>query len=264
MKTIRSIARNITIILSLILILASCDKWNLKGIKGEGPVVSSDTEMNDVCGIILEIPASVYLTQGDEQSIKIEAQQNIIDNIIKSESNGALRLEFDEDVSRCEPIKVYMTIQNLALIDIRGSGEVNSDSEFDSEDDLDINISGSGDVYVDANANLVDLNISGSGDISLGTECEGINGTISGSGEIKLSGNCSNYADFLISGSGDINAFDFTNKSLNITSYGSGKAKVNVSEQLKVKIVGSGDVYYKGYPTLSVNISGSGDVINAN
>jgi hypothetical protein len=264
MKTTKSIARNIVIVLSLALAFTSCDKWNLKGIKGEGSVVSENVDLDDVSGIILEIPATVYLTQEDEQSIKIEAQQNILDNIIKSINSDALKLRFDEDVSQCEAIKVYMTIQQLAMIDIRGSGEVNSNSEFESEDELDINISGSGDVYVDVNASLVNLDINGSGDISLGTECEDIYGTISGSGELKLTGNCTNYADFMISGSGDINAFNFINKSLDINTYGSGEAKVNVSDQLKVKIVGSGDVYYKGNPTLSVNISGSGEVINAN
>jgi len=251
------------LILAVIVLFSSCDDWDLKGIKGEGPMVSEDVEVSDVQGVILEIPATVYLEKGDVQSIRIDAQQNILDNIIKSTDDDLLKLRFDEDVSRSEPIKVYMTIASLRGIDIRGSGEVISNSQFSSEGNLYINISGSGNVDAEVDAHEVDMNISGSGDINLKTVCERLYSNISGSGDVRLTGT-TNYAEFSTSGSGDVQAYNFSIKTCKIKIIGSGDAKLNVSEELDISITGSGDVHYIGSPALSVNITGSGDIVNAN
>ena len=245
-------------------LFTSCDDWDLKGIRGEGPIVTEDYEsFSKVEGIILEIPASVYIEKGEEQSIRIEAQQNILDNIITTTFDDLLRVKFDEDVSRCEPIKIYMTIASLKGIDVRGSGEVVANQGFSTEENLYINISGSGSVFADANANEVDMNISGSGDIELKTICESIYSNISGSGDVRLTGACKN-AEFNTSGSGDVMAYKFEIETCKINIVGSGDAQLNVSEFLSVSITGSGDVHYIGNPALSVNITGSGDIVNAN
>ncbi|MDF1547129.1 MAG: DUF2807 domain-containing protein [Bacteroidales bacterium] len=263
MKTLKSITVKITIAIVIITSLNSCEGWDLKGIKGEGPIVSEQVQISDVEGIILEIPATVFLTQGDEQGIRIDAQQNILDNMFKSNDNGVFRLSFDKNVSRSEPIKVYMTIASLSEIDLRGSGEVVADTKFTTEGSLYINISGSGNVDVDADATDVDLNISGSGEIRLKSACVSIDGSISGSGDIILNGS-SNQSDFNISGSGSISAYNFSTKICDVNTAGSGDAKVNVSDNLIVRIAGSGNVYYIGNPSINVNIAGSGSVINAN
>jgi hypothetical protein len=262
MKRVKEISINIAVIL-LITLLAACEDWNLKGVKGEGPVVTNDVEISEVQGIVLEIPATVYIEQGHEQSIRIEAQQNIFENIIKTKDDGLLKLYFDKDVSRSEPIKVYMTISSLNGIDVRGAGEVIADERFNTEDNLYINISGSGSVHANADAYEVEMNISGSGDIWLMTNCNKLYSNISGSGDIQLDGRAVS-AEFNTSGSGDVDAFSFEVATCKVNVVGSGDAKVNVSESLTVGITGSGDLYYRGNPSLAVNINGSGEIINAN
>jgi hypothetical protein len=212
----------------------------------------------------LDIPATVYLSQGNEQSISIDAQANILDNIVTSVRNGSLRLKFDRNVMHCEPIKVYITIKDLNEINISGSGDVISKTLFVSDQNLYVNLSGSGSIDLQADAPEVSVNIVGSGDIKLSTICERLSGNISGSGKITLEDGLTNYADFKISGSGDIFAYNFPVEICYINTAGSGDARVNVSGKLNVKIAGSGDVYYKGNPSLSINIAGSGDVIKTN
>ena len=67
MKTFKFISGKL-IIIAIISLFVSCSDWDLKGIRGEGPVISEDVEITDVEGIILEIPATVYLEKGDQQS----------------------------------------------------------------------------------------------------------------------------------------------------------------------------------------------------
>ena len=255
--------KNISIIIAIIALFASCEDWDLKGIRGEGPVVSNDVDIAEVQGIVLEIPATVHIKHGREQSIKIDAQQNIFENIVKTKDDELLKLYFDEDVSRSEPIKVFMTIRSLNGIDIRGSGEVISDSEFSTEGNLYINVSGSGNVIAEADAREVDLNISGSGDIKLKTTCNELFSNISGSGDVLLNGRAG-LAEFNTSGSGDIYTFGFEVATCKVKIVGSGDAEVNVTDQLTVSITGSGDLHYKGDPSLAINITGSGEVKKAN
>ena len=62
------------------------------------------------------------------QSIRIDAQQNILDNIETFVNNEVLTIKFDKNVGRHEEIYVYLTIANLKQLGISGSGDISSDS----------------------------------------------------------------------------------------------------------------------------------------
>ncbi|MBK9013794.1 MAG: hypothetical protein IPM82_06730 [Saprospiraceae bacterium] len=53
------------------------------GITGEGPKVTKTLDLASFDGLSLAISADVMIQQGSSQSVKIEAQQNIIDNLKK-------------------------------------------------------------------------------------------------------------------------------------------------------------------------------------
>ena len=263
MKTIRSIVTKLLVV-TFMLSFASCQKWDIFGMQGKGSLISEDIDFALVEGIILNIPADVYLTQGNEQSIRIEAQENILDNIIYSDQQGILKMSFDDNVTRCETIKVYMTIQNLRKIEIKGAGSIISDSDFTCNGNLEILIGGVGKVDLSANAQDVNLDISGAGKVDLETTCENLKANISGSADIYLLNGAAKTADFNTSGSGKISAYDLNIETCSIKVTGSGNNYVNVSESLTVKITGCGNTYYIGNPTLSVNVTGLGRVINDN
>ena len=201
------------IIFALIAIsFSSCENYGLLGIKGSGPVISENVETSLIEGLNLEIPATVYLTKGEGQSIRIDAQQNILDNIETYVSNEVITIKFDKNVGRHEDIYIYMTLEHLKQLTISGSGNISSDSEFDTEDKLIIGISGSGNIDIIDDAPEVEMDISGSGGIRLKTYTQKLSGDISGSGDILLVGESTGPAWFNTSGSGDIRAFDFESK----------------------------------------------------
>ena len=63
------------------LMLASCEADILPGISGEGEVVTRTLDIDEFTGFTNAIAADVYVSQGDIQEVKIEAQENIIDNL---------------------------------------------------------------------------------------------------------------------------------------------------------------------------------------
>jgi hypothetical protein len=263
MKNIKT-KTTLVIIAIIAIVFTSCENYRLTGIRGSGLVVSENIEISLIEGLNLEIPATVYLTKGDEQSIRIDAQQNILDNIETHVSNEVLTIKFDKNVAKHEDIYVYITLAHLKQLGISGSGEISSESNFTTENKLIVSISGSGNIDIAADAPEVEMSISGSGDIKLETFTQKLTGSISGSADILLDGKSEGSANYSISGSGNIKAYDFETLDCYVSTAGSGNAKVFATRTLDVKIAGSGDVYYKGNPTLSVNIAGSGNVVNAN
>jgi hypothetical protein len=236
---------NYTIVILLILstLLSSCTKDSVQ-IKGEGEVVTEDISMPPITGVSLSIEAEIVLTEGDTQMIRIEAQQNIINNIERFVSNGIWRIGYYDNVGSHAPVRIYITIPELDYATVSGSGIIRNIGSF-------------------ADTNNIYLSISGSGKITLGVIALNIESDISGSGQITLTGSANEHR-IRISGSGGIRAFGLETKLTDISISGSGNCEVFATDFLEVYISGSGNVYYLGSPQITTNISGSGGVFNSN
>lgn len=258
----------LTLRISIILVsaagLSSCEELDFNGIEGNGPVVSREIVTEKAEGILLDIPATVYLSQGDVQRMTIVAQENIQNNIECYNINGVMKLEFSQPVLKVKPIVIHLTIQSLKETTITGSGSIISRNSFETAEPLRIKISGSGDIDLNADAPTVNILITGSGSLNLITKTNQINAEINGSGDLNLKGVSVESSGFYIKGSGNINAYPIILKSCFVETYGSGNTRVNVSEMLNINTYGSGDVYYKGDPLISAKINGSGKLIKVN
>ena len=100
--------------ITLILILCisstsiSAQKWWKSPIKGEGAMTSKDFDVKGFDKVGLHISANLYLTQGSSYSMKVEGQQNIIDN-----NDDGLRIKQERSVRRSEGLKIYITMPKL-------------------------------------------------------------------------------------------------------------------------------------------------------
>ena len=218
---------------------ADSQNWYGNGMKGEGPKVTETIDLPSFDAIGLNINADIYLSQGN-QSVKIEAQKNILDNIVKEVEGDQWKIKFDKKVRNHEAIKIWISVPELTEVAVSGSGDVMGESSFKGLGKLRLAISGSGNIELDASSSSLDVAISGSGDIETGGS----------------TGDC----QIRISGSGDVTAKDLQAKTCSVRIAGSGDASVNVKDNLEVAIAGSGDVVYSGNPKVRSKISGSGDV----
>lgn len=219
---------------------AQSQSWWRSGISGEGPIVKRTLDLDNFNKLVLTNNAKVYLRQGSTQSVEVEAQENIIDNLVTDVSDRTWKIRFDQSVRRYDGMKVYITIPTLEGIRLSGSGSIIGENKFTGLDELGVSISGSGDINLEIEANTVDTHISGSGDI-------------------RLAGRTNNHG-ISISGSGEVEAYNLSSANCKVRISGSGDCEVEVQEDLEVRISGSGDVNYKGRPRVSSRISGSGDI----
>ena len=230
------------LVLFFLVALGSCEKLTCE--KGEGSLVTQNIQVPSFDAFDVSINANVNLSYGEEQSVTVIGQQNIIDNLSLDVRNGDWNIKFDGCFRRYEDLTFDIVLPRLTEVKISGCGSVVSTDTFPSQGDFKARISGSGNMDLNIDAQLVEASVSGSGDIALGGSADQIEQRISGSGNITTYPMVSSRADVRISGSGN--------------------CRTNAAEALTARISGSGTIYYRGNPDVDSNISGSGEVINDN
>jgi len=193
---------------------------------------------------------TLYLSQGEEESLTIEAEERVLNELTTEVRDGALILGIVDDwwdrlgqvissVFSGEQSKViyHLTVKNLDEIIISGNCKLECDSL--KSDSLRLKVSGLGDL---AFANL---------------DCNSLDVRISGRGEFTAAGRAEEQ-EVRISGSGEYMAADLDSQSTRIVISGQGNATVRVAESLDITISGLGQVNYYGRPKLRQVISGLG------
>lgn len=232
------------LLIGVLVLFTSCQKYG-RSIKGSGPIVSQEFSLPVISAISLSIDANVYLTHGDSQTVMIQGQQNIINNIEKYvTADGYWNIGYYNSVKNHAGVSIYITSPNIDYATISGSGNIQATNSFSDTTDVYLNISGSGNITMNTNAHLIQSGISGSG-------------------RIEVSGTAYEHR-IDISGSGNVQSYGLETKNTYVKISGSGSSQVWVTEYLNVNISGSGSVYYLGSPDIDVNISGSGGIHQVN
>ncbi|NRB65300.1 MAG: DUF2807 domain-containing protein [Saprospiraceae bacterium] len=210
-----------------------------KSERGAGPIKEKKVDVANFDGVELAFSGNVYIRQGKTQKVEVEMQESLFQYLNTRVRNGIWTIKFDRNVRTRDRVKVYITVPDLQQVYVSGSGNITVE-RFSRLQDLDLKVSGSGDIVMDVEANNITAAISGSGDITL----EGTTQSIS----------------TRISGSGDITSHRLEAKDGSVTINGSGDDSIFATNNLDVRINGSGDVAYKGRPSLRAKTYGSGDV----
>lgn len=191
-------------------------------IYGSGNTVSEKRTVSDCSGINIESVCDVYLTCGTEQSITIEADDNIIDRVITRKENGLLKVGLDDGEYSNVKVKAYVTLKTIEKLSITGAGSIYLSKAF--------------------NADVLEAVINGAGNINLKGE--------------------SNYLNCVVNGAGNIMADQFISKKVDALVNGAGNCNVFAVTELNASIFGVGSIYYSGNPAnVKTYISGVGRII---
>jgi hypothetical protein len=218
-----------------------------KSIKGDGSLKNETRQVNEFTSLSARGPMDIQIDYGNSNSIKIEADENLLPYIETTVENGKLTIEPKKNINlKSRSIVVHISMTKIKDMQLSGSGNINGSGAFTSDGETEVGVSGSGNIKLNSvSFDDVALNISGSGNIQIKNgKAEDLKASVSGSGNIDCSGVASENADVKISGSGN--------------------ASVNVSKSLSADISGSGNVFYKGTATnISTKVVGSGKAIKS-
>jgi len=220
--------------------------------------LTEEREVEPFHSVDLRTVGHISLTQGDEQSIVIRAERDVLQKLKTEVRGGELIISSKWNIRQAEAPEIFITITKVRSLKISGSGEIKGEERIFSKD-LELGISGSGDILLELKAEQLHTKVSGSGNMSLELEAKYVTTHISGSGDIEMVG-LSGSLETRISGSGSLTALDLETREATIRISGSGNCRVHVRDTLDVRISGSGDVEYRGNPKVNLSGSGSGSV----
>ena len=206
--------------------------------QGSGKIIAETRAVESFNSIDLQGWGDLYITEGPQQPLQIQGEDNILPLLKTVVSDGLLKIYTDGCIRTTEPLRIYATAWHLESLETSGISTITSQSRISSPA-LDLKVSGAGAVYLDV-------------------DCIDLNTEISGAGGAVLNGRA-DRSNIICSGSGGIDALDLSTNLTRIEVSGSGQAEVNVQSVLDARISGSGSVYYIGTPEkITQEISGSG------
>ncbi len=253
--------RALIAIIVLALALSACNLFDDE-IEGSGKVVTEDRSVSDFTAIDLSGIGTLDVTFGDEETLEIEAEDNLIEHFETTVFNGTLDIGVEDDVQLkpTKPVLFHVTMQALDSVRISGSGDVIAPDL--AAGDFRVAVSGSGDVTLAAlTVDALEAAISGSGSIQVGNLTAARHDlNISGSGSMTIAGGEVDEQDIQISGSGRYRGGDLSSGTVEVSVSGSGSVTVWAADSLDVNVAGSGSVEYYGEPATSFSSSGSGSI----
>lgn len=211
---------------------------------------AGDTEAsNDIVRKVLQLPEfhsvsvnssyTVYIKQTNRQEVSVEALKEIYDNSEFKVEDGVLHINITkkeektnkslwakiDDIKLSPTLKINISMKEVKNLQVNGSGKIITENSVASP-----------------NINLL---VSGSGNIDLDLKGQNINTEISGSGSISIKGYADKH-DIHLSGSGALNAYELEVEISKARLSGSGACEINVTESLDASIYGTSQLLHKG------------------
>jgi hypothetical protein len=213
------------------------------GVKGSGNVKTETRPVSGFQRVVMSGVGDVQIAQGQEESLEIEAEDNILAIIETKVTGDTLILGFKEgsrNVQPTRPIKYRLTVKDLVGLQTSGAGNIETSDLKTS--DLDVQISGAGNIKIDS------------------FEASSLAVLVSGAGNCEVSGGKADKLKLEISGAGSFHSPDLQLGTADLTISGLGSARLWVTDFLDVMLSGTGSVEYYGQPKLTQLVTGLGTV----
>jgi hypothetical protein len=223
------------------LFLSSCafDMNFGEGKRGNGEVAKESREVYEE---FTEVSASegldVYVTQGDDFSIEVEADENIIDLIGTDIKNGKLRIHAIENIGRATK-RIHVSLPSVTGLYASSGADLFTQNVI--------------------RANKISLDASSGAGIKVALVADEVDADTSSGADIRIEGEAMVFHADASSGS-DIKAKDFTVRTCHADASSGADISVNVSETLIADASSGADISYIGNPDVQKKKSYSGSV----
>ncbi|MFD1615224.1 head GIN domain-containing protein [Gelatiniphilus marinus] len=222
------IVATVLAILSLTLFSCNFDINMNSGVKGNGNVQIVDRTVTES---FLAIKATegldVYLTQGNSESISVEADENLHELILTEVIDGVLKIHTSQNIGKATAKKVMVSFKDVSAITSTSGSDVYSTNTI-SANHLKLKSTSGSDMELDVNTSIL--------------ECKSTSGS-----DLKLSGKTNKLIAEATSGS-DIKASNLIAESSEVKATSGADISVNTVKELTAKATSGGDIKYYGNP----------------
>ena len=198
------------------------------GVRGNGNVQTDDREVSTGFDEIeVSRGLDVYLTQGDETDISVEADENLMDIIITEVENNTLYIYADENIASSRSQKVFVEFTDVDKIIATSGSDVWSTNVI--------------------KANNLELHTSSGSDMELAIDVDVVECSSTSGSDLRLSGTANTMYAEANSGS-DIKAGSLKTNRCEANANSGADITVHASSELIAKASSGGDIKYYGNP----------------
>ncbi len=211
------------------------------GVKGNGNVIKEDRVVTENFNSIeVSRGMDVYLTQNNNASLMVEADENLHDIIITEVENNTLKIYADENISSSKSKKVFVNFKDVNRIVSTSGSDIYSTNIIKAEN-LKLKTTSGSDMELEIEADVV--------------ECESTSGS-----DLRLAGTANKLYAKATSGS-DIKAGNLKAEYCKASATSGADIILNTTDELYAKASSGGDIKYYGNPDkISKNDSASGNI----
>jgi hypothetical protein len=197
-------------------------------------IISEEKEITGVTKVVLREYGQLFITQGPEESLRIEGQDAVTRMVRTQVRDNELMIDLEG-----KPLKFFLTVKKLEGLYVSGGTRVKArDLQMD---DFQLILKGAGEIILtNVQANKIDVELPGAGIISI-------------SGKV-------NEQNVILRGAGSYDAPRLETEKTNIQLHGVGHASVWATKTLNAEVDGVGKIDYYGSPEVRRNVSGLGKI----
>ena len=201
--------------------------------EGNGNIVTRDIDVAAFKDFSMILPATVNYSVADSYACRVTLDENLFEWVDIYQKGDCLKVEMVKTFQQADvrPTKflIELTAPTLEEISVLGSGDFNFVTPFEAKE-LNIKLTGSGDVVFEKTANI-----------------HAFDTDIAGSGSLLSKELLADHMDISIAGSGDVMIKDGMVKKANLSVAGSGSIEVRCQmESMDYSVAGTGSISYPG------------------
>lgn len=234
------------ILVSINLFLFSCDVLD-KDVVPEGKVTTTNATYNDYTIIDASSAFTVYVTFSDtEESIEIEANDNLHQYIEVKKENNILKIGIDRNINvrGSATLNAYITTKHVSGYSASGASRFFVENTI-SSDEANIYLSGASTFTGELNVNRLNIDLSGASVLNIQGKTDTFDATASGASMVK--------------------DYGFETNMLIAELSGASNMYVTVDEGIDIEASGASILHYKGSAAINYqNLSGAASVKKMN
>jgi hypothetical protein len=222
-------------------LISSCHFINEHRIKGNGNIKTETRAAGNFNSIDVGGNIEVYVRQDSVRSVKIEADENLMQYIIIKNDGDRLVIEPKDgsNLSGSKDIKVYVSSPVFTKLEVSGASGITSETVL-SGDKIYIDVNGASKANLDLKSPSVSVDLSGASHASLRGQAK----------DLHIDSEGASHA----------NAFALLSENADVDASGASSAEVFASVSIKADASGASHIRYKGGANYSGNSSGASDI----
>lgn len=236
--------------------------FNVTQKEGTGPIKNREFNLSfDEIKVAQSIRAEIV--KSEVEKVIVTAPDDILDEILVENADGKLHIHFKPNINiSARNVAVKIFAKDFTKVKASSSAKIFIKDKF-TQDTTDIEVSSSGTIEGNLEANNLSLAVSSSGSFTGKIWAVNFTGKASSSGDVNLSGKTKN-ATISASSSGDFNAEQLAAENADLKASSSGDIRIAVSDQLSAAASSSGGitVFKRGNLNISSQEKSSGGRIS--